>query len=163
MKSDDELYDDEEYYEDDYKEDDKDALGDIQVAIHFPQDEASSSTPSPATTTSTTTARPTADPYFTHYDPRDEHSAFMQAERRFEERHRAKVSKVMKDWSDLEERYQDMRAEDPAQAEDFKKQMTERFQKTVQALEEESSAEKRQLLAMHQQRVISRINQRKKE
>jgi len=69
----------------------------------------------------------------------------------------------MKDWSDLEERYQDMRAEDPAQAEDFKKQMTERFQKTVQALEEESSAEKRQLLAMHQQRVISRINQRKKE
>ena len=29
----------------------------------------------------------------------------------------------------LIERYQDMRAEDPAQAEDFKKQMTERFQK----------------------------------
>merc|ERR1719367_494453 len=172
-EEDDELYDDEEYYEDDYKDDDKDTLGDIQVAIHFPQDEASSSTPSPATsrstatttttTTTTTTARPTADPYFTHYDPRDEHSAFMQAERRFEERHRAKVSKVMKDWSDLEERYQDMRAEDPSQAEDFKKQMTERFQKTVQALEEESSAEKRQLLAMHQQRVISRINQRKKE
>merc|ERR550519_1725366 len=156
-EEDDELYDDEEYYEDDYKDDGKDALGDIQVAIHFPQDEASSSTPSPAT------ARSTADPYFTHYDPRDEHSAFMQAERRFEERHRAKVSKVMKDWSDLEERYQDMRAEDPSQAEDFKKQMTERFQKTVQALEEESSAEKRQLLAMHQQRVISRINQRKKE
>ena len=38
----------------------------------------------------------------------------------------------MKDWSDLEERYQDMRAEDPTSAEDFKKQMTERFQKTVQ-------------------------------
>jgi len=63
----------------------------------------------------------------------------------------------------LEERYQEMRADDPAQAEEFKRQMTERFQKTVQALEEESSAEKRQLLAMHQQRVISRINQRKKE
>merc|ERR1719244_773541 len=125
--------------------------------------------PPPSTTTTTTTTttsstmRPTADPYFTHYDPRDEHSAFMQAERRFEERHRAKVSKVMKDWSDLEERYQEMRADDPAQAEEFKRQMTERFQKTVQALEEESSAEKRQLLAMHQQRVISRINQRKKE
>jgi len=56
-----------------------------------------------------------------------------------------------------------MRSEDPASAEDFKKAMTDRFQKTVQALEEESSAEKRQLLAMHQQRVISRINQRKKE
>jgi len=173
-EDDDELYDDEEYYEDDYKEDEKDALGDIQVAIHFPQDESSappslptttttSTTTTTTTTTTSSTMRPTADPYFTHYDPRDEHSAFMQAERRFEERHRAKVSKVMKDWSDLEERYQEMRASDPAQAEDFKKQMTSRFQKTVQALEEESSAEKRQLLAMHQQRVISRINQRKKE
>ena len=38
----------------------------------------------------------------------------------------------MKDWSDLEERYQDMRSEDPNSAEDFKKAMTERFQKTVQ-------------------------------
>ena len=44
------------------------------------------------------------------------------------------ILKVMKDWSDLEERYQDMRAEDPTSAEDFKKQMTERFQKTVQVL-----------------------------
>ena len=62
----------------------------------------------------------------------------------------------MKDWSDLEEKYQEMREKDPAAAEDFKKKMTERFQKTVQALEEESQAEKRQIQAMHQQRVISR-------
>merc|ERR1712025_1269219 len=175
-EDDDDYYDDEEYYEDEYEEEEKpkDSLGDIQVAIHFPQDESSSTsttttttttttTPSTTTTTTTTTARPTADPYFTHYDPRDEHAAFMQAERRFEERHRQKVSKVMKDWSDLEDRYKEMREEDQESAESFKKQMTERFQKTVQALEEESSAEKRQLLAMHQQRVISRINQRKKE
>jgi amyloid beta A4 protein len=38
----------------------------------------------------------------------------------------------MKDWSDLEEKYQEMREKDPASAEDFKKKMTERFQKTVQ-------------------------------
>ena len=62
----------------------------------------------------------------------------------------------MKDWSDLEEKYQGMRDKDPSAAEDFKKKMTERFQKTVQALEEESQAEKRQIQAMHQQRVISR-------
>ena len=68
----------------------------------------------------------------------------------------------MKDWSDLEDKYQEMREKDPAAAEDFKKKMTERFQKTVQALEEESMAEKRQIQAMHQQRVISRINQKKK-
>lgn len=50
-----------------------------------------------------------------------------------------------------------MREKDAGAAEDFKKQMTERFQKTVQALEEESQAEKRQLQAMHQQRVISQV------
>ena len=38
------------------------------------------------------------------------------------------LSKVMKDWSDLEEKYQEMRERDPADAEEFKKQMTERFQ-----------------------------------
>jgi amyloid beta A4 protein len=68
----------------------------------------------------------------------------------------------MKDWSDLEQRYQEMRAKDTDAAENFKKQMTERFQKTVAALEEESQAERRQLQAMHQQRVISQINQKKK-
>ena len=102
----------------------------------------------------------------------------------------------MTDWSDIEECYQDMRAEDPT----FSRRLQKANDRTVpenssgtcmsvwelclivtlqyQALEEESSAEKRQLLAMHQQRVISRyltrflnfpfkrhlrINQRKKE
>ena len=69
---------------------------------------------------------------------------------------------VMKDWSDLEEKYQEMRSRDLEAAEDFKRQMTERFQKTVAALEEESQAERRQLQAMHQQRVVSQINQRKR-
>lgn len=69
----------------------------------------------------------------------------------------------MKDWSDLEERYQEMRALDPKGAMDFKKRMTQRFQKTVQSLEEEGDAEKHQLVAMHQQRVLAHINQRKKE
>lgn len=69
----------------------------------------------------------------------------------------------MKDWSDLEERYQDMRATDPRGADEFKQRMTARFQQTVQALEEEGDAEKHQLAAMHQQRVLAHINQRKKE
>ena len=55
----------------------------------------------------------------------------------------------MKDWSDLEEKYQEMREKDPASAEDFKKKMTERFQKTVQVrplklLLEQSCCKKRQ-------------------
>lgn len=68
----------------------------------------------------------------------------------------------MKEWSELEEHYQEMKAQDAKGAEEFKKKMTARFQKTVEALEEEGSAEKRQLLSMHQQRVMTIINMRKK-
>lgn len=34
----------------------------------------------------------------------------------------------MKDWSDLEEKYQDMRLADPKSAQTFKQRMTARFQ-----------------------------------
>lgn len=34
----------------------------------------------------------------------------------------------MKDWSDLEEKYQDMRSSNPTDAQSFKKKMTQRFQ-----------------------------------
>jgi amyloid beta A4 protein len=59
----------------------------------------------------------------------------------------------MKDWSDLEERYQDIRARDPVAADAFKRWMTVRFQQTVAALEASGAAEKHHLSAMHQQRV----------
>lgn len=128
-------------------------------------------TPSPSTTSEgayTTPSGPirnlpTPDTYFTHFDPRDEHKRYKEALNRLEELHREKVTKVMKDWSDLEERYQEMRSKDPHMAEEFKQRMTLRFQQTVQSLEEEGSAEKHQLFAMHQQRVNAHINHRKKE
>uniref|UniRef100_A0A182MRY3 E2 domain-containing protein n=1 Tax=Anopheles culicifacies TaxID=139723 RepID=A0A182MRY3_9DIPT len=116
------------------------------------------------------TAIPTPDPYFTHFDPRNEHQSFknlhaefQEAQQRLEESHREKVTRVMKDWSDLEEKYQDMRLADPKSAQTFKQRMTARFQTSVQALEEEGNSEKHQLAAMHQQRVLAHINQRKRE
>ncbi|XP_057663566.1 amyloid-beta-like protein isoform X1 [Diorhabda carinulata] len=121
-----------------------------------------STTPTTTTTEKTTTIA-TPDPYFTHFDPRNEHESYKEAQERLEETHREKVTRVMKDWSDLEERYQDMRQTDPRGADEFKQRMTQRFQQTVQALEEEGDAEKHQLAAMHQQRVLAHINQRKKE
>jgi len=121
----------------------------------------------PANTDGLSTSIPTPDPYFTHFDPRIEHQSYkvlQEAQQRLEEAHREKVTRVMKDWSDLEERYQDMRLADPKSAQAFKQKMTARFQVTsVQALEEEGNAEKHQLAAMHQQRVLAHINQRKRE
>lgn len=113
------------------------------------------STPKPTTTEATTTtstpssAPSTADPYFSHFDPRSEHASykvkptnsgpvqkhqdnpsppFQGAQQRLEEMHREKVTRVMKDWSDLEEKYQDMRLADPSSAQSFKQRMTSRFQ-----------------------------------
>lgn len=51
-----------------------------------------------------------------------------EAQQRLEETHREKVTRVMKDWSDLEEKYQDMRLADPKAAQSFKQRMTARFQ-----------------------------------
>ncbi len=92
------------------------------------------------------------DPYFTHFDPRAEHQSYkvkvrilrsyvvraiqkkiiliqnQDAQQRLEETHREKVTRVMKDWSDLEEKYQDMRLADPKSAQTFKQRMTARFQ-----------------------------------
>lgn len=60
---------------------------------------ASSSTTSTTTSTTTlpprpTTGLPTPDPYFTHFDPRQEHRAYKEAQQRLEEMHREKVTKV---------------------------------------------------------------------
>ncbi|XP_046664692.1 amyloid-beta-like protein [Homalodisca vitripennis] len=159
---DDEADDDIDDDEDDDDDDDYDSYDDNALTA---SSSTSTTTLAPTTTLPPrpTTGVPTPDPYFTHFDPRQEHRAYKEAQQRLEEMHREKVTKVMKDWSDLEEKYQDMRTSDPHMAEQFKQRMTLRFQQTVQSLEEEGAAEKHQLVAMHQQRVMAHINQRKKE
>lgn len=54
--------------------------------------------------------------------------SLQEAQQRLEETHREKVTRVMKDWSDLEEKYQEMRMGDPKAAQSFKQRMTARFQ-----------------------------------
>lgn len=126
--------------------------------------QSESTTPTPKVPTTTTSQEVgTRDEYFSRFDPHEEHDAFRRAEQRLEERHREKVSKIMKEWSDLEERYQDLRAKDPRGAEEFKHRMTQRFQQTVEAVEAENEAERHQLTALHQQRIVAHINEMKRE
>lgn len=146
----DEDEDDEDYYDDDYDDADEDV----------PSSTTTTTTTS-TTTTTTTTERP-IDVYLSHFDSQREHDSFKSAQKNLDESHRDKVTKVMKEWSELEEHYQEMKGKDPQGAEEFKKKMTSRFQKTVEALEEEGAAERRQLTSMHQQRVMTIINMRKK-
>lgn len=126
-----------------------------------------SSTPAPAATRTRPTTAPqevgTRDSYFSRFDPHEEHEAYRRAEQRLEERHREKVSKIMKEWSELEARYQELRKKDQHGADQFKGRMTHRFQSTVDAVEAENEAEKHQLSALHQQRVVAHINEMKRE
>ncbi|XP_077289117.1 amyloid-beta-like protein isoform X3 [Arctopsyche grandis] len=122
-----------------------------------------STTPPPPVTQRPSESPATQDPYFTHFDPRIEHQSFKDAQQRLEETHREKVTKVMKEWSELEERYQEMRAADPRGAAGFRKRMTTRFQAGVRALERAGAAEQRRLAALHQQRVLAHIAQRRRD
>nr|XP_053648388.1 LOW QUALITY PROTEIN: amyloid-beta-like protein [Cherax quadricarinatus] len=141
----------------------------VEEPVALPQmdhraQQAISATPTPKMATTTTSQEVgTRDEYFSRFDPHEEHDAFRRAEQRLEERHREKVSKIMKEWSDLEERYQDLRAKDPHGAEEFKHRMTQRFQQTVEAVEAENEAERHQLTALHQQRIVAHINEMKRE
>ncbi|OUC46091.1 hypothetical protein D917_01677 [Trichinella nativa] len=68
----------------------------------------------------------------------------------------------MKEWSELENRYQEMKRRDPKHAESFKNEMNMRFQKTVAALEEENADERHQIEDIHQQRVMANLNEKKR-
>ncbi|XP_032518272.2 amyloid-beta-like protein isoform X2 [Danaus plexippus] len=131
-----------------------------------PDSSAAPSTTTPTTTTTTTTTTPastaTSDPYFSHFDPRTEHQSYKDAQQRLEETHREKITKVMRDWSELEDRYQQMMTSDPAAAQSFRQRMTARFQANIQALEEDGVSERRRLAALHQQRVLAHLAQRRR-
>ncbi|XP_048483397.1 amyloid-beta-like protein isoform X2 [Plutella xylostella] len=132
----------------------------------WPRPESTAQPPTTAATTTTTTtttaSTATSDPYFSHFDPRTEHQSYKDAQQRLEETHREKITKVMKEWSELEDRYQQMMSSDPAAAQAFRQRMTAKFQANVQTLEEEGVSERRRLAALHQQRVLAHLAQRRR-
>ncbi|XP_050344098.1 amyloid-beta-like protein isoform X2 [Nymphalis io] len=130
-----------------------------------PESSASPSTTTSTTTTTTTTttaSTATSDPYFSHFDPRTEHQSYKDAQQRLEETHREKITKVMREWSELEDRYQEMMTSDPSTAQTFRQRMTAKFQANIQSLEEEGVSERRRLAALHQQRVLAHLAQRRR-
>ncbi|XP_053608891.1 amyloid-beta-like protein isoform X3 [Plodia interpunctella] len=161
--TDDDMDEDEDadFSRDDDAEDDDYTDGD-DSAWPRPDSSPAPSTTTTSTTTSTTTTASTAtsDPYFSHFDPRTEHQSYKDAQQRLEETHREKITKVMKEWSELEDRYQQMMASEPAAAQTFRQRMTAKFQ--ANSLEEEGVAERRRLAALHQQRVLAHLAQRRR-
>ncbi|CAJ0933517.1 unnamed protein product, partial [Mesorhabditis belari] len=103
------------------------------------------------------------DPYFKTIDPTNEHENFKKAAERLEKKHRDKINKVMKEWSELEGRYKKMTQKDSKGAEAFKAEMTNRFQKTVASLEEENKQAKQEIEKVHEERVQEALNEKKRQ
>ncbi|CAD5216859.1 unnamed protein product [Bursaphelenchus okinawaensis] len=103
------------------------------------------------------------DPYLQEDSEADEHERYKDAQERLEKKHRAKVTKVINEWSQLFERYNTMKEKDPNQAEEFKDEMTNKFRKTVAALENENKDQRRQLEQVHDERVQNTLNERKRK
>jgi amyloid beta A4 protein len=145
-----------DYNSEDYEDEDEDEDEDEEEDEEYEFDRSTS-------TTTTTTPKPTQDPYFQTFNVLNEHQNYIEAKERLVKAHKARINSIMSDWNKLEERYQAMRGNDPGGAEEFKRAVTMRFQKTVKALEEESLAEKKQLISIHGQRILSHLNEKKRE
>lgn len=92
----------------------------------------------------------------------NEHEYFIKAKNDLQKHHHEKVTKMMKEWAEARQRVQDLKSFDPKGAEQLNKDITARFQKTYQALEQEGLAERRQLVGLHQQRVQAELNEKKR-
>ncbi|KAL4228699.1 Amyloid-like protein 2 [Mactra antiquata] len=91
----------------------------------------------------------------------NEHIKFKAAERAMQKMQHEKVTKMMKDWQEAREHVAEMRKTDKGAAEQLNKEITERFQRMYRAFEEEGKSEKKQLVALHQQKVQAMFNRKK--
>jgi len=103
------------------------------------------------------------DPYFTEDAQSNEHDRYREAQERLEKKYRGKVTKVITEWSELFERYNKMKLKDPEGAEKYKSEMTSRFRKTVASLEDENKEQRKQLEELHDERVQSALNEKKRK
>lgn len=92
----------------------------------------------------------------------NEHQKFVAARQYMHKLQEAKNTQLMKEWTAARDHVNEVRKNDARTAEKLSKEITERFQRLYNAYEQEDIAEKQQIVALHQQRVQSDLNQRKR-
>lgn len=101
------------------------------------------------------------DVFLSKYD--NEHQKFKAAEKAMQKHQHEKVTLMMKEWQAARDHVSEMRKTDNNKAEQLNKDITEKFQRMYQAYEKEGVAEKKQLVALHQQHVQGMFNKKKRE
>uniref|UniRef100_H2LJY4 Amyloid-beta A4 protein n=1 Tax=Oryzias latipes TaxID=8090 RepID=H2LJY4_ORYLA len=154
------------------EEDDEDDQNDDFDALDDDDEEAGEPTASVAMTTTTTTttesveevvrvptAKPSSSDAVDHYleTPADEneHAHFQKAKESLEAKHRERMSQVMREWEEAEREAKNLPRAD-------KKAVIQRFQETVEALEQEAASERQQLVETHMARVEALLNDRRR-
>nr|XP_046238292.1 amyloid beta (A4) precursor protein a isoform X2 [Scatophagus argus] len=165
---------DEEVAEDDEEEEEEDGDDgddDIVDTLDDDADEPTTNIAMTTTTTTTTTTEsveevvrvPTATPSspdaVDHYleTPADEneHAHFQKAKESLEAKHRERMSQVMREWEEAEREAKNLPRAN-------KKDVIQRFQEKVEALEQEAASERQQLVETHMARVEALLNDRRR-
>ncbi|GAB1601946.1 amyloid-beta A4 protein-like isoform X2 [Argonauta hians] len=92
----------------------------------------------------------------------NEHEKFKAAEKVMQQVEVERNAKMMKEWKNARDRVREMKKTNPKQAMQLNKELTERYNKIYKAYGQETILEKKQLIAIHQQRVQSNINEKKR-
>ncbi|XP_074653490.1 amyloid-beta precursor-like protein isoform X2 [Tubulanus polymorphus] len=93
----------------------------------------------------------------------NEHERFKAAMKTWMNSHHEKITRMMKDWNSAREHVEQLRSNDRKAADKLNMEITERFQKMYQAMEQDGAARKRQLVAIHQQHVQANLNKQKRK
>uniref|UniRef100_A0A7N6AYY9 Amyloid-beta A4 protein n=1 Tax=Anabas testudineus TaxID=64144 RepID=A0A7N6AYY9_ANATE len=105
------------------------------------------------------TATPSSPDAVDHYleTPADEneHAHFQKAKESLEAKHRERMSQVMREWEEAEREAKNLPRAD-------KKAVIQRFQEKVEALEQEATSERQQLVETHMARVEALLNDRRR-
>ncbi|KAM7407281.1 hypothetical protein PAMA_003144 [Pampus argenteus] len=85
----------------------------------------------------------------------NEHTDFQKAKESLEAKHREKMSEVMREWEEAERQAKNLPRAD-------KKAVIQHFQEKVEALEQEATGERQQLVETHMARVEALLNSRRR-
>ncbi|XP_029030763.1 amyloid beta (A4) precursor protein a isoform X2 [Betta splendens] len=161
---------DEDLVEEEDEEDDDEMVDPLDDDDADDADEPITNVAMTTTTTTTTTESveevvrvPTATPNspdaVDHYleTPADEneHAHFQKAKESLEAKHRERMSQVMREWEEAEREAKNLPRAD-------KKAVIQRFQEKVEALEQEATSERQQLVETHMARVEALLNSRRR-
>jgi len=91
----------------------------------------------------------------------NEHEFFLRAKNDLHRQHREKINKIMEEWNAAKKHVEDMKKTDVKASEKLSAEVTERFQKTYEALDQEHDAQTKQLLMVHEERVQAALNKKR--